>query len=39
VGCRDAQGFLFARPMDLAELGAWLQASAWSSEKMDLTQS
>ena len=28
LGCRDAQGFLFARPMDLPELGAWLQASA-----------
>jgi EAL domain-containing protein (putative c-di-GMP-specific phosphodiesterase class I) len=28
LGCRDAQGFLFARPMDVPELGAWLQASA-----------
>jgi EAL domain-containing protein (putative c-di-GMP-specific phosphodiesterase class I) len=28
LGCRDAQGFLFGRPMDLHELGAWLQASA-----------
>jgi diguanylate cyclase (GGDEF)-like protein/PAS domain S-box-containing protein len=28
LGCRDAQGFLFARPMDLDELGTWLQASA-----------
>jgi diguanylate cyclase (GGDEF)-like protein/PAS domain S-box-containing protein len=28
LGCRDAQGFLFARPMDLPELGAWLQATA-----------
>ncbi len=27
LGCRDAQGFLFARPMDLPELGAWLQAA------------
>jgi diguanylate cyclase (GGDEF)-like protein/PAS domain S-box-containing protein len=27
LGCRDAQGFLFARPMDLPELGAWLLAS------------
>jgi diguanylate cyclase (GGDEF)-like protein/PAS domain S-box-containing protein len=39
LGCRDAQGFLFARPMDVPELGAWLQASARSSEKMGLTQS
>jgi EAL domain-containing protein (putative c-di-GMP-specific phosphodiesterase class I) len=39
MGCRDAQGFLFARPMDLPELGAWLQAFAWSSEQMGLTQS
>jgi len=28
LGCRDAQGFFFARPMDLPELAAWLQASA-----------
>ncbi|HEX6372104.1 MAG TPA: EAL domain-containing protein [Longimicrobium sp.] len=28
LGCRDAQGFLFGRPMDLPELAAWLQASA-----------
>ncbi|HEY0017121.1 MAG TPA: EAL domain-containing protein [Longimicrobium sp.] len=28
LGCRDAQGFLFARPMDVPELGAWLLASA-----------
>ena len=28
LGCRDAQGFLFARPMDVQELGVWLQANA-----------
>jgi diguanylate cyclase (GGDEF)-like protein/PAS domain S-box-containing protein len=28
LGCRDAQGFLFARPMDVNELGAWLQTAA-----------
>jgi EAL domain-containing protein (putative c-di-GMP-specific phosphodiesterase class I) len=26
LGCRDAQGFLFARPMDVPQLQAWLQA-------------
>jgi diguanylate cyclase (GGDEF)-like protein/PAS domain S-box-containing protein len=25
LGCRDAQGFLFARPMDLPQLQAWLR--------------
>jgi diguanylate cyclase (GGDEF)-like protein/PAS domain S-box-containing protein len=28
LGCRDAQGFLFARPMDLGELDAWLLTAA-----------
>jgi diguanylate cyclase (GGDEF)-like protein/PAS domain S-box-containing protein len=28
LGCRDAQGYHFARPMDLDELGAWLDASS-----------
>jgi EAL domain-containing protein (putative c-di-GMP-specific phosphodiesterase class I) len=28
LGCREAQGFLFARPMDVPELRAWLKASA-----------
>ncbi|HEX2210857.1 MAG TPA: EAL domain-containing protein [Longimicrobium sp.] len=28
LGCRDAQGFLFARPMDVDQLGVWLQTSA-----------
>lgn len=28
LGCRDAQGFLFARPMDLPELRTWLEALA-----------
>ena len=28
LGCRDAQGFLFARPMDVQELGVWLQTAA-----------
>jgi diguanylate cyclase (GGDEF)-like protein/PAS domain S-box-containing protein len=28
LGCRDAQGFLFARPMDLPQLAAWLQPPA-----------
>ncbi|HLM66340.1 MAG TPA: EAL domain-containing protein, partial [Longimicrobium sp.] len=27
LGCRDAQGFLFARPMDLSQLAAWVQAA------------
>jgi diguanylate cyclase (GGDEF)-like protein/PAS domain S-box-containing protein len=27
LGCRDAQGFLFARPMDLPQLAAWVQAA------------
>jgi diguanylate cyclase (GGDEF)-like protein/PAS domain S-box-containing protein len=27
LGCRDAQGFLFARPMDLSQLDAWVQAA------------
>ncbi|MBW3571934.1 MAG: EAL domain-containing protein [Gemmatimonadetes bacterium] len=27
LGCRDAQGFLFARPMDVDELGAWLRTA------------
>ncbi|HEU0299843.1 MAG TPA: EAL domain-containing protein [Longimicrobium sp.] len=27
LGCRDAQGFHFARPMDLDELRAWLDTS------------
>jgi diguanylate cyclase (GGDEF)-like protein/PAS domain S-box-containing protein len=27
LGCRDAQGFLFARPMDVPQLQAWLQAA------------
>jgi EAL domain-containing protein (putative c-di-GMP-specific phosphodiesterase class I) len=26
LGCRDAQGFLFARPMDLASLETWVAA-------------
>ena len=28
LGCRDAQGFLFARPMDVPQLEAWLLAGA-----------
>ncbi|HEX6909167.1 MAG TPA: EAL domain-containing protein [Longimicrobium sp.] len=28
LGCRDAQGFLFARPMDVPELRAWVRATA-----------
>jgi diguanylate cyclase (GGDEF)-like protein/PAS domain S-box-containing protein len=27
LGCRDAQGFLFARPMDVEQLRAWVQAA------------
>ena len=28
LGCRDAQGFLFARPMDVPQLQTWLQTAA-----------
>ena len=28
LGCRDAQGFFFARPMDVPQLQTWLQAPA-----------
>jgi diguanylate cyclase (GGDEF)-like protein/PAS domain S-box-containing protein len=27
LGCRDAQGFLFARPMDVPQLQAWLKTA------------